>query len=322
MKTIWLVIPCYNEEEVISDSASRLKVIMYDFINQRKISADSKIAFVNDGSRDSTWSYIEKLYQSDQIFVGINLSRNKGHQNALLAGLSIAKKYADAAITLDADLQDDISVIEKFIDQFEDGYDIVYGVRSERKTDTFFKRFTATSFYRLMKCLGVDIVYNHADFRLMSRRAIIELEQFKEVNIFLRGMVPLIGFPSTQVEYVRQERKAGKTKYPLRKMLSFAIEGITSFSIKPIRLIASLGVIVFGISLVMIIYFIVQHFTGHTISGWSSLIVSIWALGGLQLLAIGIVGEYIGKTYLETKKRPRFIIESVLHNEGEGKEND
>lgn len=323
MKTIWLVIPCYNEQEVISETATRLKDILIKLMVCGKITCNSKIAMINDGSKDKTWEIISQLQGKDNVFVGINLSRNRGHQNALLAGLMTAKIYADAAISLDADLQDDIGAIEKFIDKFIEGYDIVYGVRSTRKKDTFFKRFTAEGFYKFMKVLGVDIVFNHADYRLMSKRALEELEKYQEVNLFLRGIVPQIGFNTTTIEYDRNERFAGESKYPLKKMLSFAIEGITSFSVKPIRLIASMGVTVFTISIVMLLYFFIQYFCGNTVSGWSSLIVSIWALGGLQLLSIGIIGEYIGKTYLETKGRPKYIIESILLAEGnKEKDND
>ena len=312
MDIIWLVIPCYNEEEVIMETASRLKKIINDLIARGKISSKSKIAMVNDGSKDDTWQLIKKLNSSDELFVGINLSRNRGHQNALLAGLMTAKQYADAIISLDADLQDDVNAIERFIDEYHNGNDIVYGVRSSRKTDTVFKRFTAESFYKLMKILGVDIVFNHADYRLMSKRAVDALEQYDEVNVFLRGIVPQIGYNSSIVEYERAERFAGESKYPLKKMLSFAMEGISSFSIKPIRIISNIGLSIFLISIIMLIYFFVRFCTGHTVAGWASTVVSIWALGGLQLLAIGVIGEYIGKTYLETKKRPKFIIESVL----------
>ena len=242
----------------------------------------------------------------------MKLSRNKGHQNALLAGLVTAKEKADMTISLDADLQDDINVIDQMVEYYQ-GNDVVYGVRSARKTDTFFKKFTAQGFYKLMQAMGVDIVYNHADYRLMSKRAVEGLLEFKEVNLFLRGIVPLIGFPSDVVTYERHERFAGESKYPLKKMLSFATDGITSFSIKPIRLITMCGFLIFAVSILMLIYSLVVHFTGRTVHGWTSMIVSIWAIGGLQLLAIGVVGEYIGKIYLETKERPKFIIEKILN---------
>ena len=279
---------------------------------QGKISRKSRILYVNDGSKDGTWQIVSRLYQEHEMVSGLNLSRNRGHQNAVLAGLMYAKEYCDAAITMDADLQDDINAINEMVDKFREGMDVVYGVRSRRRTDTFFKKFTAEGFYRLMKWMGVDIIFNHADYRLMSRRVLHQLEDYREVNLFLRGIVPLIGYPSDQVYYERQERFAGESKYPLRKMLSFAFDGITSFSIKPIRFILSLGTLIFVISIAILIYSVIRHIIGATVLGWSSLMVSIWALGGLQLLAIGVIGEYIGKIYLETKGRPRFAVQDVL----------
>ncbi|WP_160675969.1 glycosyltransferase family 2 protein [Clostridium sp. C8-1-8] len=312
MKSIWLVIPCYNEEEVLPETSKQLKVIMERMIEAKKISEDSKIVFVNDGSRDNTWNIIKGLHNENKIFSGINLSRNRGHQNALLAGLLTAKNYADAVISLDADLQDDIEVIEQFIDQFYNGYDIVYGVRSSREKDTFFKKFTAESFYKIMKLLGVDIVFNHADYRLMSKRALEGLGEFEEVNLFLRGIIPLIGYPSVTVEYERHERFAGESKYPLKKMLAFAFDGITSFSIKPIRIIFNMGIILFIISIIMMISSLLGKIHGNNVLGWTSLMESIWMIGGIQLISIGFIGEYVGKLYQETKKRPRYIIESFL----------
>ena len=309
---LFLVIPCYNEEEVLPETSSRLLDKYNKLIGEGKISPESRICFVNDGSKDRTWEIITDLNAKDPIFRGINLARNRGHQNALLAGLMTVKDECDAAISLDADLQDDINAIDEMVDKYLEGYDVVYGVRSSRKTDTTFKRSTALAFYKLMKLMGVDMVYNHADYRLMSRRALDGLEEFEEVNLFLRGIVPLIGYKSTQVEYERGERFAGESKYPLKKMLSFAFEGITSLSIKPIRMICTIGLLMFGVSLGILIYSIIRYFTGDTIRGWASIAVSIWAIGGLQLLAIGIIGEYIGKIYLETKHRPRFIIEKYL----------
>lgn len=256
MKTIYLVLPCYNEEAVLHETSARLKIKMNQLISENKISKDSRITFVDDGSKDNTWSIIEELKESDELFAGIKLSRNRGHQNALLAGLMTVKDYCDAAISLDADLQDDVNVIDKFIDRFIDGCDVVYGVRSDRKTDTVFKRTTAQGFYKVMKLLGVDIVYNHADYRLMSKRALEALGEFEEVNLFLRGIVPLIGYRSDVVLYERSERFAGESKYPLKKMPSFAFEGITSFSVKPIKLILNLGMIMFTTSLLFLIYFI------------------------------------------------------------------
>lgn len=320
MKTIWLVLPCYNEEQVLPETAKQLKEIMTGLMEQGKISRNSKIAMVNDGSKDGTWSIINKLHEQDSLFTGINLSRNRGHQNALLAGLMTAKEYADAAISLDADLQDDVGVIEKFIDKYAEGYDIVYGVRSSRKTDTFFKRFTAEGFYRVMKWLGVDIVFNHADYRLMSKRALEGLAEFEEVNLFLRGIVPQIGYKTTVVEYERHERFAGESKYPLKKMLSFAFDGISSFSVKPMRMIIHAGAVMFFISIAMLAYSLVRKLMGETIVGWTSLMVSIWMVGGIQLLCLGIIGEYIGKIYSETKKRPRYIVEDVLYEECDKKE--
>ncbi len=309
---LYLVIPCYNEEEVLPETAKRLKEKYDALMDAGKISRDSKIVFVNDGSRDRTWELICELHAADPVFRGICLSRNKGHQNALMAGLMTVKSECDAAISLDADLQDDINAIDAMVDQFAEGYEVVYGVRSSRKKDTFFKRTTAQGFYKIMKGMGVDTVYNHADYRLMSRRALEALAEFDEVNLFLRGIVPLVGFKSTQVTYERGERFAGESKYPLKKMLAFATEGITSMSIKPIRMIAALGFFVFLVSIGVLIYSIIQKFVGFTVPGWAFLAVSIWALGGIQLLAIGVIGEYIGKIYLETKHRPKFIIAEYL----------
>lgn len=312
MKTIYLVLPCYNEEAVLHETSSRLKVKMNQLISENKISKDSRVTFVDDGSKDNTWSIIEELKESDELFAGVKLSKNRGHQNALLAGLMTVKDYCDAAISLDADLQDDINVIDKFIDRFIDGCDVVYGVRSDRKTDTVFKRTTAQGFYKVMKLLGVDIVYNHADYRLMSKRALDALEEFEEVNLFLRGIVPLIGYKSDVVLYERNERFAGESKYPLKKMLSFAFEGITSFSVKPIKLILDIGIIMFTTSLLFLIYFIALWCLGKTVEGWATIVVSIWMLGGVQLLCLGVIGEYIGKIYIETKKRPKFIIDKFI----------
>lgn len=309
---LYLVIPCYNEEEVLHETAKQLLEKMNSMFERNMISRESRIMFVNDGSKDRTWEIIEELHASNPIYSGVKLSRNKGHQNALLAGLMTAREKADMTISLDADLQDDVNVIDQMVEKYYEGNDVVYGVRSARKTDTFFKKFTAQGFYKLMQAMGVDIVYNHADYRLMSRRALEGLSQFKEVNLFLRGIVPLIGYRSDVVTYERHERFAGESKYPLKKMLSFATDGITSFSIKPIRLITTCGFLIFMISLLMLAYFLVVHFMGRTVAGWTSTIVSIWAIGGLQLLAIGIVGEYIGKIYLETKERPKYLIEKVL----------
>lgn len=318
--TLYLVIPCYNEQEVLHETARQLKEKMESLKSRNMISDKSRIVFVNDGSKDNTWQIIEELHQSDSIFRGIKLSRNKGHQNALMAGLMTVKNECDAAISLDADLQDDINAIDAMVEKFREGCDIVYGVRSARKTDTFFKKFTAESFYKIMEKMGVEVTYNHADYRLMSKRALDALEQFKEVNLFLRGIVPMIGYKTDCVYYERKERFAGESKYPLKKMIAFAMEGITSLSVKPIGMITALGVGIFTISIIMLIYFLVRHFIGQTVEGWTSLAVSVWAIGGLQLLAIGIIGEYIGKIYLETKARPKFIIEKYLKDENDSEE--
>ncbi len=311
-KILYLVVPCYNEQEVLKDTAGKLNNKIKELMAKDLISSDSKIVFVNDGSMDLTWRIIEELHGEDNIFYGINLTRNRGHQNALLAGLLTVKDEADIMISLDADLQDDIDVIEQMIIENQKGYDVVYGVRGSRKKDSFFKRNTAQGFYKLTNRLGGELVYNHADFRLMSRRAVEGLEQFTEVNLFLRGIVPLIGYPSTTVEYERKERLAGKSKYPLGKMISFAIEGITSLSVKPMRIVTMLGMLVFLGSIIMLIYVFVSFFTGHVVAGWASVTVSVWVIGGVLLLSIGIMGEYIGKIYLETKNRPRYIVEEYL----------
>lgn len=311
---LYLVIPCYNEEEVLHETAARLLEKLNNMITIELISTESKILFVNDGSKDKTWSIIENLHSKNNIFSGINLSRNRGHQNALLAGLMTAKEYSDMTISLDADLQDDINVIDKFVEAYYDGCDVVYGVRCSRQTDTFFKRTTALSFYKLMKTLGVNMIYNHADYRLMSKRALDGLSQYSEVNLFLRGMVPLIGYKYSIVEYERHERFAGESKYPLKKMLAFALDGITSLSIKPIRIITCLGFSIFFISVIALVYSLIVKFTGNTVTGWTSLTLSIWMLGGIQLLSLGVIGEYVGKIYSETKRRPRFIIADKLIN--------
>ena len=314
-KIIWLVIPCYNEQEVLPETSRQLEEIMRGLIKKDKISDKSKIAFVNDGSKDNTWNIITDLHEKNPMFTGINLAHNKGHQNALLAGLMTAKDYADATISLDADLQDDVGVIEQFIDKFNEGKDVVYGVRSTRATDTVFKRSTAHAFYKLMKAMGADTLQDHADYRLMSKRALEGLAKYKEVNLFLRGIVPMIGYETDVVYYERHERFAGESKYPLKKMLSFAVDGITSCSVKPIRMITSLGTLVFTISIVMLIYFLIVWLLGHTVQGWTTIVISLWGIGGLILLSLGIIGEYVGKIYMEVKERPRFIIEKLLYKE-------
>ena len=311
-RVLYLVIPCYNEEEVLPETSKRLTAKLGAMIEMGLISQDSKIVFVNDGSKDHTWQLIRQYHEENPMIQGINLSRNKGHQSALLAGLMTVKEYCDMAISMDADLQDDVDAIDQFVEKYYEGCEVVYGVRSERKTDSFFKRASAQSFYKLMLHMGVEIVYNHADYRLMSRRALDEMEGFKEVNLFLRGIVPLIGFQSGVVTYERHERFAGESKYPLKKMLNFAFDGITSFSVKPIRMVTTLGIIIFAISILMLIYFLITWCIGWTVPGWTSIVVSVWAIGGLQLLAIGIIGEYIGKIYMETKARPKFIVQEYL----------
>ncbi|MCI8585101.1 MAG: glycosyltransferase family 2 protein [Lachnospiraceae bacterium] len=311
-RILYLVVPCYNEQEVLPETAQRLLEKLESLMGRGMIDEESRILFVNDGSKDRTWEMIEELHRQNPVYQGVKLSRNRGHQNALLGGLMTAKEYADMTISLDADLQDDIDVIDQFLERYYEGCEIVYGVRSARKTDTFFKRFTAESFYRLISFMGGEVVFNHADYRLMSRRALEELSNYQEVNLFLRGIVPMIGFQTDVVTYERHERLAGESKYPLKKMLALAVDGITSLSIKPIRFIVFLGGLLFFCSILMLAYSLVQHFLGNTTSGWTSLIVSIWAIGGLQLLAIGIIGEYIGKIYLETKARPKYIIEKIL----------
>ena len=317
-KTLYMVVPCYNEQEVLPETSKRLLEKLQSLVLKNKIADNSRIMFVNDGSKDQTWSMIKGLCEENSVFAGVNLSRNRGHQNALLAGMATAVKYADMIVTMDADLQDDINAVDRMIDAYYEGNDVVYGVRSSRKKDTCFKRGTAHLFYKLMSFLGADIVYDHADYRLLSKRATENLLDFDEVNLFLRGIVPMVGFQSTTVEYERGERFAGESKYPLKKMLSFAMEGITSLSTKPIRYITLLGFLIFLVSLLMLVYSIVRWAHGDTIVGWASLICSVWAIGGLILLSLGVIGEYIGKIYLETKARPRFLIREILED-GNGK---
>ncbi|NLJ31023.1 MAG: glycosyltransferase family 2 protein [Clostridiales bacterium] len=309
MPTVYLVIPCYNEEAVLPETVKRLEEKLSAMIESGRADKASRMLLVDDGSRDKTWELIARFCDEKPLVSGIKLAHNRGHQNALLAGLMTARKYADCAISLDADLQDDIDVIDKFVDKFTQGCDVVYGVRNKRETDTFFKRATAQGFYKFMKVLGVDIVYNHADYRLMSRRALDALSEYRETNLFLRGIVPLIGYRHDYVYYDRHERFAGESKYPLKKMLSFAIDGITSFSVKPLRLISSLGILVSFLSVIGLLYALIAHFSGNTVSGWTAIVCSIWLLGGIQLLCLGVVGGYIGKIYSEVKARPRYLIE-------------
>ena len=311
-KVLYVVVPCYNEEEVISETTKRLKIKLEKLIKDKTISADSRVMYVNDGSKDKTWKMIQDIDKKEKLFTGISLSRNRGHQNALLAGLMTAKEKADYVISMDADLQDDIDAIDEMIKKYNEGCEIVYGVRSSRKKDTFFKRTTAQGYYKFMKKLGVDLVYNSADFRLMSKRALDELENYKEVNLFLRGIVPQLGFKTDIVKYERAERFAGESKYPLKKMLKFATDGILSFSEKPLRYISLFGFIVSFISFIFLIYVIVGYFIGSSVQGWTTIIALICLFGGFQILCIGIVGEYIAKIYSETKRRPRYIIETDL----------
>lgn len=312
---LYTVIPCYNEEEVLRETASRLKSKYQSLISGGIISPDSRIVFADDGSDDKTWEIISALHNDDPVFEGIKLSRNRGHQNALLAGLMTVKNRCDVCISMDADLQDDIDAVDKMLERYASGCDIVYGVRSSRREDSFFKRSTAHFFYKIMKWMGAEMVYNHADYRLMSRRALEALSEFSEVNLFLRGLVPLIGFKSDTVYYERSRRFAGTSKYPLKKMLSFAFEGITSLSIRPIDLIIRVGILLSAFGVAMLIYALVRHFLNHTTAGWTSLMASIWVIGGLQISSIGVIGKYVGKIYLETKHRPRYIIEQSTLDE-------
>lgn len=321
MTKLYIVIPCFNEDSVLLETSKRLKEKMQKLMTENIITKDSKVIFVDDGSTDSTWELITEIHRKDKMFSGCKLSRNRGHQNALLSGLDCAKGKCDAVISMDSDLQDDIEAIDQFIKKYEEGNEIVYGVRSSRKKDSFLKSRTAKAFYKIMSLMGAEIVPNHADYRLLGSKALEALFEFNEVNLFLRGIVPLIGYKSARVYYERKERFAGESKYPVKKMISFALDGITSFSIRPIKMISSLGIIFVVVSGIMLLYSLISYFTGHSVSGWASLITSIWAIGGLQLLAIGIIGEYIGKVFLETKSRPRYIIEEFLDEDTNTKNN-
>ena len=321
MTKLYIVIPCFNEDSVLLETSKRLKEKMQKLMTENIITKDSKVIFVDDGSTDSTWELITEIHRNDKMFSGCKLSRNRGHQNALLSGLDCAKGKCDAVISMDSDLQDDIEAIDQFIKKYEEGNEIVYGVRSSRKKDSFLKSRTAKAFYKIMSLMGAEIVPNHADYRLLGSKALEALFEFNEVNLFLRGIVPLIGYKSARVYYERKERFAGESKYPVKKMISFALDGITSFSIKPLKMISSLGIIFVVVSGIMLLYSLISYFTGHSVSGWASLITSIWAIGGLQLLAIGIIGEYIGKVFLETKSRPRYIIEEFLDEDTNTKNN-
>ena len=312
--TLYIVVPCYNEEDVLSETTKRLKEKLNDLIKKNIISKKSKVMYVNDGSKDKTWEMIKEIESKESLFTGISLSRNRGHQNALVAGLLTAKEYADVIISMDADLQDDINAIDEMLNKYYDGCEIVYGVRSSRKKDSFFKKTTAEGFYKFMKLMGVDVVYNHADYRLTSKKVLDNFKDYKEVNLFLRGIFPLIGYKNDIVYYERNERFAGESKYPLKKMLNFAWDGITSFSVKPLRMICSIGFIILFISLVIMVYSLVRKLTGNTVDGWTFLSISIWFIGGIQMISLGIIGEYIGKVYTEVKARPRFIISENLLN--------
>ncbi|HHU05050.1 MAG TPA: glycosyltransferase family 2 protein [Clostridiales bacterium] len=311
---LFVVIPCYNEEEVLPETSRRISEKMRTLISAGKIAENSRVVLVNDGSRDKTWEIIRELHERDSLFSGVNLSRNRGHQNALLAGLMSVKDLADMTISMDADLQDDIDAIDEMVDCYLEGCDVVYGVRSSREKDSFFKRFTAESFYKLIRGMGGEVVFNHADYRLLSRRALLALSEFGETNLFLRGIIPMLGFKTDIVTYERGERFAGESKYPLKKMLAFAIEGITSLSAKPMRLIFTLGVLMLLAAFIILVAAFVRILTGAA-TGFVWISFSIWAVGGLILTSLGVVGEYVGKIYLETKKRPRFIVESFLHRD-------
>ena len=315
---LYLVVPCYNEQEVLNDTAEKLRKKMTALIAAEKVSAKSRVAFVNDGSRDATWELIAACAEQSTLFSGINLAHNEGHQNALLAGLMTVLPYADVTISMDADLQDDIDAVDAMLEKYAAGANIVYGVRENRASDTFLKRFTAESFYRAMRALGADIVFNHADFRLMDRRALTALAAYSEVNLFLRGIVPMIGLTHDVVYYTRRQRLAGESKYPWRRMASFAWEGVTSLSARPIRLISQMGMFISLISGLMLVWSIIRHFEGETIIGWTSLVVSLWFLGGLILLSIGVIGEYVAKIYLEVKRRPRYLVQDFIDTNAEG----
>lgn len=314
MSVVYFVIPCYNEEEVLPETVSRLTEKLKQLIADGIADDKSRMLFVDDGSKDKTWELIEQFSSESKYVGGVKLSRNRGHQNALLAGLMTAKGKCDCVISLDADLQDDIGVIDEFVLKYQDGCEVVYGVRSSRDKDTAFKRGTAQGYYKFMAALGVDIVYNHADYRLLGSRALEALSEYKEVNLFLRGIVPLIGFRSDYVYYERSERFAGESKYPLKKMLKFAVDGITSFSVKPLKIISNIGIIICLLSVIFFIYAIISFFCGSSVAGWASIMCSIWFLGGLQMMGIGIVGTYVGKIYSESKHRPRFIIDKTIIN--------
>ncbi len=312
MAILYIVVPCYNEEEVIAETASRLTAKLTSLIKSGRCSEESRILFVDDCSKDSTWEKIGELYVNNELVEGLKLSHNRGHQNALLAGLLTAKERSDCVVSMDADLQDDIEVLDQFLDEFHKGNEIVFGVRSKRDTDSFFKKFTAICFYKLMKLLGASLVYNHADYRLMSKKAIEALAEYKEVNLFLRGIIPLIGYRCATVYYDRSKRFAGTSKYPLKKMISFALDGITSFTVKPLKLISNVGIIISLCSVLGLLYALLSKLYFGAEPGWTAIVASIWLLGGIQLFCLGIIGEYIGKIYTEVKARPKYLIEEFL----------
>ncbi len=309
---LYIIVPCYNEEEVLPETSSRLTALLSELTAGGQTDAGSRILFVDDGSRDKTWQIIERLAAKEPLVEGLKLAHNAGHQNALWAGMMSVKEKADAVVTIDADLQDDVQAIRGFLEKYREGCEVVYGVRSKRETDTAFKRMTAQGFYRFMQRMGVDMVYNHADYRLLGRRALEALGEFSETNMFLRGMVPLLGFKSAEVTYERGERFAGESKYPLKKMIAFAIEGITSFSIRPVRWVALIGFLFALLGCVMALYALISLICGQVVPGWTSIMVSIWIIGGVQLIALGLIGEYVGKTYNEVKRRPKFIVEEYI----------
>lgn len=317
---VYFIIPCYNEEAVLPETTRRLTEKLNSMVSTGLINKESRVLYVDDGSKDRTWELISQFNRENPWVEGVKLAHNRGHQNALLCGLMSAMPRCDAAISMDADLQDDIDALDQFVKKFQEGCDVVYGVRNKRDTDTWFKRTTAEGFYKVMNLLGVDVVFNHADYRLMSKRALEALSEYREVNLFLRGIVPLIGYRSDYVYYDRHERFAGESKYPLKKMLSFALDGITSFSVKPLKLISNLGVLISILSIFGLLYALISYFLGVTVSGWTAIVCSIWLLGGLQMLCLGVVGGYIGKIYSEVKARPRYRVEEYLENPPRSKE--
>ena len=317
---VYFIIPCYNEEAVLPETTRRLTEKLNSMENAGFINKESRVLYVDDGSKDKTWELISRFNRENPWVEGVKLAHNRGHQNALLCGLMSAMPRCDAVISMDADLQDDIDALDQFVKKFQEGCDVVYGVRNKRDTDTWFKRTTAEGFYKVMNLLGVDVVFNHADYRLMSKRALEALSEYREVNLFLRGIVPLIGYRSDYVYYDRHERFAGESKYPLKKMLSFALDGITSFSVKPLKLISNLGILISVLSILGLLYALISYFAGWAVDGWTAIVCSIWLLGGLQMLCLGVVGGYIGKIYSEVKARPRYRVEEYLKNPPRSKE--